>query len=77
MTANEMTPAIGATVVVRFEDIKVTCRVVDAKHVYGKSRIQVSPLSGTGMQWVELSRVTGVIDATDCKSAWKDLQRVR
>lgn len=57
MTATEMVPAIGTDVQVRFEDLRINCRVVDVKHVYGRPRLLVAPVDGAGEQWVELSRI--------------------
>lgn len=57
MTANEMSPAVGHSVTVRFESIQVECRVIDVKHVYGKPRILIIPVNGTGQQWIELTRL--------------------
>lgn len=57
MTANEMVPAVGKSVLVRCEDLAVWCWVLDAKMSYGKPRIQVRPFEGRGEQWIELSRV--------------------
>lgn len=58
MTATEMIPAVGMTVLVRFEDCQVSCTVADVKHVYGKARVLITPVNGLGSQWVELSRVS-------------------
>lgn len=56
-TVNELLPAIGAVVAVRFEQIEVACQVIDAKSAWGKERILIMPLNGGGTQWVELGRV--------------------
>lgn len=60
MTATEMIPAVGAVVMVRFEEMNFTCQIVDVKFAWGKPRLQVKPANGTGLQWVELSRVTKI-----------------
>lgn len=57
MTANEMIPAVNATIGVRFESLIVMCRVLDVKCSYGKPRLQVKAINGYGTQWIELSRV--------------------
>jgi hypothetical protein len=59
-TVSELLPAIGAEVMVRFEQISVICVVNDAKSSYGKERILVQPVSGCGVQWVELGRVSAI-----------------
>lgn len=58
MTANEMIPAVGMTVNVRFESLQVLCTITDVKMAYGRARVQIKPLAGDGTQWVELSRVS-------------------
>jgi len=57
MTAKQMLPALSARVHVPCGDLRIECRVVDAKHVYGAARVQVSPVTGTGLQWVDVTRV--------------------
>lgn len=57
MTACEMLPKINSYVVVRFDDIKVDCRVMDMKQSYGSTRYLVSPLCGDGSIWVTDSRI--------------------
>lgn len=62
MTAKQMSPAIGQTVFVRCENLRVACIVTDVKHVYGKARLEVMPVAGDGLMWVEMSRIIGVPD---------------
>ena len=57
MTTTEMMPVIGQIVVLRCESMEVHCKVTDVKHVWGKARLLVTPMAGTGEQWVELGRV--------------------
>lgn len=57
-TVNELIPAVGQNVSVRFESVIVHCRVMDAKSSYGKVRLLVTPLDGCDSQWIELSRLT-------------------
>lgn len=65
-TVNELLPAIGATVMVRFEAVYVPCVVHDAKSSYGRERLKIEPVGGSGTQWVELGRVTRVCGQSDC-----------
>lgn len=67
-TVQQLIPAIGQDVMVRFESIVVACKVVDAKNSWGKVRVQIVPMSGTGTQWIELER----IQATD----WSHVEAV-
>lgn len=57
MTALQMTPAIGATVLLRCEGLQVRCTIQDVKNSYGRARLLVAPAAGSGAQWVELSRI--------------------
>jgi hypothetical protein len=57
-TAREMIPALGAHVLVRFESLTVECWVKDVKNAWGKPRLLIVPVVGSGEQWVELGRVT-------------------
>lgn len=64
-TVKQMLPAIGASVLVRFETIQVACIVKDVKNTYGRVRLQVAPYAGDGCQWVELERITPMETRTD------------
>ena len=57
ITYHDMTPAIGARVSVQFESVRVFCTVLNVKSSYGRVRLLVAPESGTGEQWVEVSRL--------------------
>lgn len=48
---------IGQSVLARFEQVLVPCRVVAVKNAYGHDRVQVEPVNGIGRQWVDASRV--------------------
>ena len=65
MTTNELIPATGAEVLVRFEDLHIACRVLDSKMSYGRPRLQIEPLVGVGAQWIELSRLVQNTGADD------------
>jgi hypothetical protein len=56
-TVQQLIPAIGAVVMVRFESITVACTVCDAKNAYGRVRLLITPELGSGSQWVELERL--------------------
>lgn len=38
--------------------LMVNVRILDARNVYGKVRVEVKPLDGGGKKWVDLARVT-------------------
>lgn len=63
-TALEMLPAIGAKVRVRFESMQIDCTVKNVKNSWGQPRLLVSPVAGTGEQWVEMGRVTVIVTKT-------------
>lgn len=56
-TANDLLPSIGTEAKVSFESVVVDCQILDAKVSYGRTRVLVSPLLGSGSQWVEITRV--------------------
>ena len=53
---------IGKTGVLRCEYLSVDVTIVDTKRIYGRTLLLVRPVSGSGEQWVEESRVTGIED---------------
>ena len=61
-TATQMLPAIGQTVRAQFEDLTIDTHVLDVKSSYGRVRLLVSPVSGTGQQWIEVSRLRAAPD---------------
>ena len=61
-TAKQMLPAVGQRVSVKMESLTVTCEVLDCKSSYGRVRLLVAPLAGSGSQYVEMSRVSAAPD---------------
>lgn len=59
-TALDMLPAIGARVRVRFESLQIEAEVINVKNSWGQPRLQIRPIAGTGEQWVEMGRVSGM-----------------
>jgi hypothetical protein len=66
-TVNELKPAIGQEVSVRFESVRVLCTVLDAKSAYGRARFLVSPIgtSEANSQWVEMDRFAPLSSASE------------
>jgi len=60
-TARSMIVAVGTTVDIRYESVEVSCIVRDVKNAYGRERLLIAPVCGTGSQWVEMSRVIRVL----------------
>ena len=64
-TALEMSKYIGkeASLEVPAKDpdlppLSVRVRIVDVKMTYNQPRLQITPVAGSGMQWVTLKRLT-------------------
>ncbi len=57
MTAAEMARVIGEKCTVRCEGFAIGMKVIDVKQAYGRLRVLVEPLNGTGQQWVDTDRV--------------------
>ena len=57
---NATSPAlyIGRSGALRCEYLSVNVTIVDAKRSYGRTLLLVRPVSGTGEQWVEETRIT-------------------
>lgn len=54
----EIAAWLEKTARVEFDELHFDCRVLDAKLSYGKVRLRVQPVSGTGEVWVDASRAT-------------------
>jgi len=58
--ASSLALYIGITGVLRCEYLSINVTIADAKRNYGRTLLLVRPVSGTGEQWVEESRVSGI-----------------
>ena len=58
--ASSLALYIGKTGVLRCEYLSVDVAIADAKRSYGRTLLLVRPVSGSGEQWVEESRVSGI-----------------
>lgn len=56
--ASSLALFIGKTGALRCEYLSVEVTVVDAKRSYGRTLLLVRPVSGSGEQWVEASRIS-------------------
>lgn len=52
--------AIGQTVNYRVGEMMVQVRVSDVKTVWGQLRVQITPLMGSGSQWVNVESVAKI-----------------
>jgi hypothetical protein len=57
VSVKEMAELIGRHMSVSFESVAITCKVIDLKMAYGRPRLLVAPVAGSGQQWIETSRV--------------------
>ena len=62
ITAREMAESLGQHVALRVKDgdLRVTCKVLDAKVSYSTLRFLLSPISGSGEVWVNAESTTRV-----------------
>jgi hypothetical protein len=58
--ASSLALYIGKTGVLRCEYLSVDVAIVDAKRSYGRTLLLVRPVAGSGEQWVEEGRVSGI-----------------
>jgi hypothetical protein len=61
--ASSLALYIGKTGVLRCEYLSVDVMIADAKRSYGRTLLLVRPVSGSGEQWVEEGRVSGLSDS--------------
>lgn len=47
----------GARVSVQFQELVIECRIVAARTAYGRLRVEVTPVAGSGFQSVEAHRI--------------------
>ena len=63
--ASSLALYIGKTGALRCEYLSVDVTIADAKRSYGRTLLLVRPVSGSGEQWVEESRISGISDPQD------------
>lgn len=57
-TTAETMHAIGQMVNYRVGEMMVLVKVTDVKTAWGQTRVQITPLMGTGSQWVNIESVS-------------------
>ena len=60
--ASSLALYIGKTGALRCEYLSVDVTAADAKRSYGRTLLLVRPISGTGEQWVEESRISWIAE---------------
>ena len=58
--ASSLALFIGKSGALRCEYLSVDVTVADAKRSYGRTLLLVRPIAGSGEQWVEEGRVSGI-----------------
>jgi hypothetical protein len=58
-TANEMGKLIGQIGTVKYGQIEVAVEVLDVKQAYGQTRVMVTPVNGSGTEWIDTRRFVG------------------
>lgn len=56
VSIREMADLLGKTVQVKIDGFSVPMTINDVKIAYGNKRLLVSPLGGSGEQWIDASR---------------------
>lgn len=55
-------PIVGQTLAAQFEDLIVCVVVQDIKHSYGHVRLLVTPVTGSGSQWIDRRRIVKSVE---------------
>ncbi len=63
MNAKQLSANIGKQGLLSVSGLQVLVNVLDARTVFGRIDLQVTPVNGTGSTWVESSRVTSLQEA--------------
>lgn len=53
MTLTQQVPKLGATALIKRDNLSFEVLIVDIKTAWGKERYQVQPVAGYGLTWVE------------------------
>ena len=56
-TVAQLASLIDSSVMVRFGEMLFSCKVINSKMSYGHVRLQVRPISGSGLQWIQIDRL--------------------
>lgn len=51
MTAYELSQMIGRTATWNIFELNIPVEVTDARHMFGRTDIQIQPVGGTGRHW--------------------------
>ena len=62
MTLQEQKTAIDGRTIngegfIKFDKLRVKVRVIDARKSYGRDDVLVTPVGGSGEQWIDLTRL--------------------
>jgi hypothetical protein len=57
MTIKQLASLIGKQGLLRVESLHVRVEILDVKEAYGSTRVLITPVNGSGEQWVTLERM--------------------
>jgi hypothetical protein len=57
VSVQEAAALVGTERLVKFEQVRVRCRIWDVKQAWGETRVLVTPINGSGEQWVSGGRL--------------------
>ncbi len=57
-TSRQLSDVLGAHAVVRIDKLSIRVRIEDSREVWGRTDYRITPLAGSGHQWVSAARVT-------------------
>jgi len=49
---------VGKTGLVQLEKVNVGCQVIDVRNSWGNVQIQIKPICGSGLQWINANTFT-------------------
>lgn len=58
MSIREAAKLIDKTATYRVGELAFEVRITDVKNSYGRDKVQITPVNGSGEQWVMLESVT-------------------
>jgi hypothetical protein len=58
MNAKQLAEKIGTKTTLHIEKLQIQVTILDGRQTFGRTEYLVSPLSGTGEQWVTTDRLT-------------------
>jgi hypothetical protein len=76
-TAQEMSPFIGRLAMLVTGELTISVQILDVRHVWQRTDFKVTPVFGSGEQWVSTERVTLVKAEPAFKPVLQPTRKVR